>query len=50
MGIWLANSVKFVNHDLYMSGEIDILIKGPDYNEETGAGKWIVENKTFGLI
>lgn len=48
MGIWLANSVKFVNHDLYMSGEIDILIKGPDYNEETGTGKWIVENKTFG--
>lgn len=46
-GVWLANSVKFANNDLFVSGEIDILIKGPNFNEETGSGKIIVENKTY---
>jgi hypothetical protein len=46
-GLWLANSVKFNNLDLFVSGEIDILIKGPNYNATTGTGKWIVENKTY---
>ncbi len=46
-GVWLANSVKFNNLDLFVSGEIDILIKGPKYDPETGTGKWIVENKTY---
>lgn len=48
MGLWLANSVKFANHDLFVSGEIDILIKGPNYDPKTDTGKWIVENKTYG--
>ena len=48
MGLWLANSVRFNNLELFMSGEIDILIKGPKYNPITGTGKWIVENKTYG--
>lgn len=47
MGLWLANNVKFVNTDLIVSGEIDILIKGPNYNPTTGTGKYIVENKTY---
>lgn len=47
MGLWLANSVKFVNTDLFVSGEIDILIKGPNYNPEDDSGKYIVENKTY---
>lgn len=47
MGLWLANNVKFVNHDLFVSGEIDILIKGPKYNPQTDTGKVIVENKTY---
>lgn len=47
MGLWLANSVKFANNDLFVSGEIDILIKGPNYNAENDTGKWIIENKTY---
>lgn len=41
-GPWLANSVKFVDTQRYISGEIDIIVQDPD-----DFSKHIVEVKTF---
>ena len=41
MGIWKANSVKFFNNDIRLSGEIDILVEEPETEELV-----IIEMKT----